>query len=397
MRHLVPFLLALLAMLGGCATAPPRITVPPPALFADSAFKPPSETIGADGLFTLSPAMRDYLHSPAFAAQLRGKSRERGLVDALYSKSDLMLEYEASKTRTAAETYAARAGNCLSLVIMTAAFARELGLTVRFQNVIADGTWGREGGLFLVASHVNITLAQRRANSFQYDTANGRELVVDFLMPSAAESFHTRELDEGDIVALYLNNRAAETLVQGRVDDAYWWARAAVHANPRSEVAYNTLGVIYQRRGEPALAERAFRAALERQPDSLPVLQNLGPLLARLGRLDEAQALAQRAAIIEPTPPYHYFNQGMAALQRGDNRIARDLFKREVARAPYNDEFHFWLAVAHLRLGEAEQARTQLVLARDNSTRRDMREAYSAKLAHLRQSGEGRTRRTYIQ
>jgi hypothetical protein len=42
-----------------------------------------------------------------------------------------MIEYDSTVTRTAAQTYAARAGNCLSLVIMTAAFAEELGLRVR--------------------------------------------------------------------------------------------------------------------------------------------------------------------------------------------------------------------------------------------------------------------------
>ena len=296
--RLLPLLPLLVAVLAGCATPP----APPPSLFLDAAFAPPSETIGAADLFTLSPAMQAYLRSPAFTALLRTRGRERGLLDALYRQQDLKLDYDANATRPAAGTYAARAGNCLSLVIMTAAFARELGMTVRYQAVDVEDAWRREGTLYLVAAHVNIALGHRKPRDLLYDDKADQELVVDFLPPPDAARLRTRPLDESELVALFLNNRAAETLVQGRIDDAYWWARAAVHANPASATAYNTLGVIYQHHGQPALAERAYRAALGRDPDNLVAMQNLWPLLVRLGRLDEAQALAQRVAGIRPPP-----------------------------------------------------------------------------------------------
>ncbi|MDN4055249.1 tetratricopeptide repeat protein [Massilia sp. YIM B02763] len=376
--------LALCLLLAACASvAPPPSPAP---LFADAAFAPPSEPVGTADLFALSPAMRAYLHSPAFAAHLREKGPKQGLLDALYSKSDLKLEYDARTTRTAAGTYAARAGNCLSLVIMTAAFARELGMDVQFRSVTAEGTWTREGGLYLLSSHVNIALG-RRAVPGRYDADALHQLVVDFLPPPQAAHLRVRELDEGEIAALFLNNRAVETLVQDRIDDAYWWARAAVAANPRDITAYNTLGVVYQRHGDLAMAERAWRAALARAPENLALLQNLAPLLAQQGRMAEARDIERRVARIEPVPPFHYFDQGLAALKEGDNDKARQLFERELKRAPYSDEFHFWLAVALLRLGDARQAREHLVLAVEHSARGDMRDVYSAKLAHLRRQG----------
>jgi tetratricopeptide (TPR) repeat protein len=301
-RALLPALLLAsslaLAMLAGCATPP----APPPALFLDAAFAPPSETVGAADLFTLSPAMQAYLRSPAFKTLLRTRGREHGLIEALYSKQDLQLDYDAGTTRPAAATYAARAGNCLSLVIMTAAFARELGLTVRYQAVDVAEVWRREGTLYLVAAHVNIALGHRKPHDLLYDDRAGQELVIDFLPPPDAARLRTRPLDEAELVALFLNNRAAETLVQGRIDDAYWWARAALHANPAGATGYNTLGVIYQRHGLLPLAERAYRAALEHDPGNLVAMQNLGPLLVRLGRPAEAQALARRTAGMPASP-----------------------------------------------------------------------------------------------
>lgn len=385
MGRLVRYLAVLATVsLTACAAAPPA---PPDALFADRLFGAPSMPVGVESLFDLTPAMRAYLDSPAFARHLRERGFEHGLLDALYSKSDLMLEYDASMTRTAAQTYAAREGNCLSLVIMTSAFAQALGMTVRYQSVQVDATWSRNGALYLMSSHVNIVLGHR-AGSF-HDSSAGREFVVDFLPSKEAGRFRTRELTQDDIAMMYMNNRAVETLAQNRLDDAYWWARTAVATQPANVIAYNTLGVIYQRHGNPALAESAYRAALSREPDNVIVMQNLGPMLAAMGRYAEAQDLARHVARLEPAAPFEDVDRGMAAFDSGDYRTARDAFEREVRRRPYDDDVHFRLAVTLLRLGDAPAARDQLALAVDTSTRVDDRRRYSAKLSHLKQMAAG--------
>jgi len=73
----------------------------------------------------------------------------------------------------------------------------------------------------------------------------------------------------------------------------------------------------------------------------------------------------------------------MAALRAGDPAGARDAFAKEVARAPGYHEFHFWLAVALLRLGEGDEARVHLALARENSTSRRDHDLYASKLEKL--------------
>jgi len=380
--------LLLYALLAGCASAPSH---PPPeliSLFDDAAFAPPAHPADASGLFALSAPMRAHLDSPAFRASLRSKGAARGLVDALYSKSDLQLDYDATVTRTAAEAYAARSGNCLSLVIMTAAFAHALGMQVHYASIDTDDAWSRTDSLYLVSSHVNISLAPRMSGAYSTST-DTEPLVIDFLAPKDAARLRSTALEEDDIAALYMNNRAVEELVAGRIADAYWWARAAILRRPALMDAYNTLAVIYTRSARPALAERVYRTALERNPRSLVLMQNLAQALASRGQAAEAQALLARAERLQPAPPYHYFNQGMKAWQAGDMRQARTLFAREVARAPYNDEFHFWLGVAHLGLGERETAEKELALARDTSTRAATRQRYAAKLDHLRANLNG--------
>ena len=382
--------LLLFVLLGGCASVERRPDPPPTALFDDAAFPPPTQAVDAADLFTLSPAMKAHLHSAAFKSKLQQRGAAQGLVMALYDKSDLLLDYEAKATLTAAQTYAARAGNCLSLVIMTAAFARELNMRIRYQSVESDEVWSRADSLYLVSGHVNISLAPPKPRIDLYD--HSTELVVDFMSSVDAARLRTRELQESDIVALYMNNRAAEELVQGRTANAYWWVRAALTLRPSTLTAYNTLAVVYQRSGRPLLAERVYRLALEREPDSLIVMQNLAPLLAANGKTAEAEAMTQRLARLYPAPPYHYFDQGVLAYRAGDFTRARTLFAREVARAPYNDEFHFWLGLSNFQLGELGAAEKQLALAREHSVHSERRERYAAKLSHLRGIAAGMRR-----
>ena len=223
--------LLLSLLVAGCASAPP---VPRDArFFRDAAFRPPTEAIRGADVFALSPAMRAYLDAKvAGPAQKRG--RQNALVDALYTHGDLKLEYDSEMTRDAAQAFAARAGNCLSLVIMTAAFAKALDLPVTYQKVFVDDEWARSGDLYVAIGHVNLTLGRRRTDEGGFGYRVGRKpqesegLTIDFLPPDDLRRMRTREIGEDAIVAMFMNNRAVEALAQDRVDDAYWWAKASI-------------------------------------------------------------------------------------------------------------------------------------------------------------------------
>lgn len=384
-HHCIGIILALL--LAGCASVAP-LSAPSDTPFHDAGFGPPSEATDGASLFDLSPAMKAYLASPAFAARVRANGVQRGLVEALYGSGELKVDYDASYTRTAAQAFAEKSGNCLSLVIMTAALARALEVEVIYQHVQVQENWSRSGNLQVGSTHVNLSLGR----SQRYDALRGgfepdrRYLTIDFVPSAVAARLHSTPLDEAEVVAMFMNNRAAESMEQGRIDDAYWWAVSAVKAAPLWANAYNTLGVIYRRHGDQALAERAFKAALQREPENTAVMHNLVPVLADLGKEDESRALAARVASIEPYPPFYYFDQGQAAMEKGDFDGARRMFAREVRRAPYNHEFHFWLGLAQLYLGDGRGAREQVALALENSTTREASRAYSAKLELLRAS-----------
>ena len=379
LRFLSPLLLC--TVLASCATAPSP-PPPPPDLFNDTNFAPPATPVEPQRAFAVSEAMQRYVRID-IAREARGKNPRRALANALYNKAGLQVEYDAAMTRTAAQTFDERRGNCLSLVLMTAALAKEMGLEVRYQAVLGDDAWSRSGDLYFVAGHVNLVLGRRMAQeSGIYDVDT--ELLIDFLPPQDLTGQRTRTISETTVLAMYLNNRAAETMASGELDQAYWLARAAIVQDPAFSGAFNTLGIIQLRHGDLEPARRTLAYALERSPSNTVLLSNLAQALDELGRTDEALLMRRRLLALQPEAPFHFFNLGQLAMKNADYQEAARLFKREIARDPYYHEFHFWLAQAYARLGQLAQAGQQLQLAMDNSTTRSDHGLYAAKLQRLR-------------
>lgn len=364
----------------GCASPPP----PPPVahLLNDSLFDAPPVAVDRQQVFALNAAMLRYADT-----ELRqgGKLTDprRALIEALYTRQQLRLSYDASSTRNAAEAFDARSGNCLSLVIMTAAFARHMALPVSFRQVSLDETYTRAAGLTLANGHVNLVLERLPARALLSQSIND-DLTVDFLPGAELRGQRSVPLQEQTILAMYFNNRAAETLAEGQLAQSYAWARAALLEDPGFTVAANTLAVVYMRGGHLAHAESALRHALAVDAESTPALSNLKIVLQRGGRDAEADVIAARLLQLQPHPPFHFFEQGRQAMERGDYEAARKHFARELRRQPHQHEVHFGVAQAYWQLGDRQRAAKHLQLAIDNSNTVGNQQLYAAKLDRLR-------------
>jgi len=368
------------AVLAACA-AQPAVPLRPDPLFNDAAFQTGSARTDID-VFALNPAMRRFLASD-LAPQLRQLGRLEGFIEAIQKGNQLKLKYDASVTRTAAEAFDSRAGNCISLIIMTAALAKELDLPVYYQRVHSDETWSRDGDILFRNGHVNLTLRRRLAESNLLGNRN-HEVTVDFLPEEEVRGYKTTPIEERTVVAMFMNNRAAESLARGRLDDAYWFAREAIVRDSTFLEAYSTLGVIYRQHGNLREAERVSRLLLQRDPDNPTFISNLAAVLIADGQLAAAQALLQKLQRIEPYPPFHFMDQAQLALNKGDYAAAIGLFNRELARDPDYHAAHFGLAAAYFQLRQFAPAQEHLTTAMQYSTTRHDHDLYAAKLERLR-------------
>lgn len=370
------------ASLAGCASGPTVRTQDVRTLFRDSLFKPPAKQFDRRSIFAVDAPMRDFLTRVIVPLERR-KDPRQALLDTLSGK--LRIDYDSEMTRTAVQTFAAHEGNCLSLVIMTAAFAKQLGIRVNYQEVRGFDTWSRDAGLVVLSRHVDLILG-RREPRFGFWSAGDVEtpMIVDFLPAQQIASAVVRTISEQTVIAMYLNNRAAEVLARGDIDTAYWFARAALESDPTFSDTANTLGVVYLRMNQRALAERAMRYTLEHESDNVPALSNLSQLLHLEGRNTEAQTVAAKLAEIQRHPPFYFYDLGEEALNDGNYEAAMRYFRKELSRRPYDDQSHFGIALAALHLGDMPRARKELQEAMKNSTTHEQHALYAAKLRHLK-------------
>jgi hypothetical protein len=368
----------LLSCLSACATHTPNMRA---AVFQDELFLPKSPVISASELFAISPEMRRYLDGE-LATRLQKQNPANALHSALYQELELKLKYDADRTFTAQEAFAARAGNCLSLVIMTGALARGLGLDVYFHAIDVEENWLQKGSLIFSSGHVNVTIG-RNPPLVRMASDKGRFLTIDFA--PVENGRRAIQLTEQSVVALYMNNRAAENLALGKHRDAYWWAKAAITSDASLLPAYNTLAVIYRNSGHTELAASTLKTLLLRDPNNIPALSNLAIVLAKLDQTVELASINARLKKLRTHEPYYFFRQGKLAMQAGNFQLARDLFLREIKRQPDNHQFYFQLALAYAGLGDARQTAASLAKALEYSTTLAEQGIYSAKLSKLRQ------------
>lgn len=348
-------------LLGGCASAPgpaPQIQ----ALFRDDAFKPLPELHieTRDEVFALDPALQQQLQALA----LQGKSTEQRLkilLAHIYTDTGIRLSYASGHSTGAAQTWANKQGDCLSLTILAYAGAQALGLTAHMQEVSGPAVVDRRGQIDFVNGHVNLHVPTRSRVNLGVRVFEPGGFIVDFQPHSALRNLGTR-LDEQEIMARFYNNRASEYLAQGQNDLAYRYFRAAADTDPRYAPIFSNLAVLYARLGWSASEEAALRYAVSLKGDSDVALKGLQQLLQAQGRLNEAQAIALELRQWQDASPYYWLARGKAELQVGQPARAVEALERADALATGFADLHYHLALAYARTGQAVKAREQQAL-----------------------------------
>ena len=117
--------------------------------------------------------------------------------------------------------------------------------------------------------------------------------------------------------------------------DALGTVREGVAAFPDHPVLRTTLGVLLEGTGEVGEAEAHLRHALGEDPTIPQISKNLGDLLYRAGRWDEAEESYERAAKIAPAlGDDMYFKLGNLACRRGDLAGARHHWEQAIRLNP---------------------------------------------------------------
>ncbi|HYH20933.1 MAG TPA: tetratricopeptide repeat protein [Azospirillum sp.] len=212
-------------------------------------------------------------------------------------------------------------GNALRVLERTEAAAAVYARAVRLDPFLADAYANRAGAL----KHL-----RRAAEALALAT---RALA---LAPDHAE-------------ALVVLAESHVDLRQGEAGAAA--ARRAVALRPDLAVAWLALGNAAAAGQRWAEAEAAYRAALERAPRLIEANENLGLVLVKLGREEEALAMLDAAGQMRPERPL-WRARANALLALGRAREAAESYAREMEFSPADAGLHWNRAYALLLAGD---------------------------------------------
>jgi predicted CXXCH cytochrome family protein len=140
------------------------------------------------------------------------------------------------------------------------------------------------------------------------------------------------------------------------------WIRSEQVNADRPEAHLN-LATLYGRRGRPADAESALRAALLLDPRFVPALVNLADLLRVQGRDAEGERFLGDALRVDPEHPEALHALGLLRVRQNRLPEAVDLLRRAAAGRPESPRFAYVYAVALHDTGRPAEAITVLAAA----------------------------------
>lgn len=136
----------------------------------------------------------------------------------------------------------------------------------------------------------------------------------------------------------------------------------AAVTHPDDAEVYSHLGHLLQRDGDPA-AEAAFRRAAEMDPANAHIRHQLSEILHKMGRSEEAIAVAREATELEPGNAHRFEHLARLFLAAGDEAGAVGAQQRAVQLNPDNRVFRVVLSDLLARQGRQEEALAEARIA----------------------------------
>lgn len=127
---------------------------------------------------------------------------------------------------------------------------------------------------------------------------------------------------------------------------------AAIKKNPKQADAHYYLGLVMDKTGDKAAAEKNYKAALDLQPDLQEAAENLTAIYVETQKYDEAIGIAKKALARNAKNAEMQLNLAVALSGKGDVDGATKAFDDAVKLAP--NDARFYLAYAQ-HLGAAKK------------------------------------------
>ena len=376
-----------LLVLSGCAQqASKKITTKsnPPQLQVNHALfqTKTNSTPTFDSLFQLTDEQKQFFLSDYKLRLEKGSKPHEALADFMSIKFQDFNYY--GETYDASTAILNAQGNCMSLAMITSAYAKLVGLEYDYKMVNSQPIFDKQNGYLLVSSHVQSRLFdptfQQKKGFFNFTRPM---IVVDYF--SSSNNYPGRVLLENTFIAMYYVNLAAQAIVAGDIEHAFNLSMEALKHDNQYSGAVNLLAILHKKKGDYKTAEALYNYGLFYDENNVRLLSNYVILLKSQGRMDDVSIQQSRLDKLDDPNPYAWLEQAYVAQSEDQQRQAIKYYKKALDIAPYLQPAYQGLYQIYLENNRKKEAKAIIKQALNWSHEPDERQRYKYKLYYLAQ------------
>ena len=148
--------------------------------------------------------------------------------------------------------YVGHQGNCISLAILTQAYAQLAGLKTSFQAVSSEPVYSKQSNIVYISGHFRTKVYAPLNEDEHYLVKPGT--VIDYF--PARGSFYSGRADLKDLISRYYSNLASEALAKKQFNLSYSYILKANEYTPHAPSLYNLAAVLHRQSGDLAGAKQ---------------------------------------------------------------------------------------------------------------------------------------------
>jgi tetratricopeptide (TPR) repeat protein len=279
--------------------------------------------------------------------------------------------YLAETTRTAAETFEHKSGNCLSYTNLFIAMAREAGLDARYQVVSVPPSWDADSGFLIRYTHVNVLM-----KGFAFDSTYGKDFSVDFNDVLPDPEYPRKEISDAEATSLFYTNRSIGLLRAGEHRQSFAYLKKAIEHSPENADLWINLGAFYSKQRAYEQALQAYEVAQYFDPSSRGAISGLGRTHRTLGHTEQAEIYQEQVRRYRARNPYYHFAVAQAEFEKSQYDKALEAINAAIDLNFQVGRFHFLKGLTQQKLGDYDDADASFRRAERYGNYRDLKRRY---------------------